>query len=626
MSSPIVLTLAILFVTAVFFVWGKIRSDIVALCSLLSLVLLGILKPGEALAGFSNSVVIMMVGLFIVGGAIFQTGLAKSISLRLLKFAGKSEIKLFLLVVLVTVFFGSFVSNTGTVALLLPIVVSMATEAGTNSRRLLMPMAYASSMGGMMTLIGTPPNMIINDTLIKAGYGSLSFFSFLPVGLMITAIGIVYLFPVSKILTRKKEKSSKTGSVKTPDQLSKEYQLADNLFRIEVSKNSDVINKKLSELNITENYHISILVVRRKDTQDGKFFKPVINQRNSRLVSADTTLLPDDLLYVFGNFEEVKKFVTDHKLSFLDKSVSETSRRPDFSRDIKFDEIGIAEVVVMSNSKLVNKMVKESGFRTNYNVNILGIKRRQEYLIYNVKDEKIHSGDALLVQGTWQDIERLNNNEPDVVVVGQPSIEASKVPLTSKAPIAAIIMIAMVVAMVINIVPPVIAVMLAALAMILTGCFRNVEAAYKTINWESIVLFAAMIPMATAMEKTGASQMISGSIVGGLDSYGPYAVMAGIYLATSFLTMFISNTATAVLFAPIALQSALSMGVSPYPFLFAVTVAASMCFASPFSTPPNALVMSAGRYTFMDYVKMGLPLQIICMIVMVFFIPLIFPF
>lgn len=626
MSSPIVLTLAILFVTAVFFVWGKIRSDIVALCSLLSLVLLGILKPGEALAGFSNSVVIMMVGLFIVGGAIFQTGLAKSISLRLLKFAGKSEIKLFLLVVLVTVFFGSFVSNTGTVALLLPIVVSMATEAGTNSRRLLMPMAYASSMGGMMTLIGTPPNMIINDTLIKAGYGSLSFFSFLPVGLMITAIGIVYLFPVSKILTRKKEKSSKTGSVKTPDQLSKEYQLADNLFRIEVSKNSDVINKKLSELNITENYHISILVVRRKDTQDGKFFKPVINQRNSRLVSADTTLLPDDLLYVFGNFEEVKKFVTDHKLSFLDKSVSETSQRPDFSRDIKFDEIGIAEVVVMSNSKLVNKMVKESGFRTNYNVNILGIKRRQEYLIYNVKDEKIHSGDALLVQGTWQDIERLNNNEPDVVVVGQPSIEASKVPLTSKAPIAAIIMIAMVVAMVINIVPPVIAVMLAALAMILTGCFRNVEAAYKTINWESIVLFAAMIPMATAMEKTGASQMISGSIVGGLDSYGPYAVMAGIYLATSFLTMFISNTATAVLFAPIALQSALSMGVSPYPFLFAVTVAASMCFASPFSTPPNALVMSAGRYTFMDYVKMGLPLQIIYMIVMVFFIPLIFPF
>lgn len=624
--SPVFITLLILTVTAVLFVWGKIRSDIVALCSLLSLVLLDILKPAEALAGFSNSVVIMMVGLFIVGGAIFQTGLAKSISLKLLKFAGKSQMKLFLLIVLVTVFFGSFVSNTGTVALLLPIVVSMATEAGTNARRLLMPMAYASSMGGMMTLIGTPPNMIINDALIEAGYEGLSFFSFLPIGLVVTAVGLIYLFPMSKILTRKKDKFSKKSSIKTPAELSKEYQLADNLFRLKVSENSHVINKKLSELNITENYNISILVVRRKENQNSKFFKPVMNQRNSRLVGADSQLLTDDLLYVFGNYENVEEFVNDKKLEFLDKSVSESSQRPEFSGNIKFDDIGIAEVVVMSTSKLANKMVKESGFRTNYNVNILGIKRRNEYLIHNVKDEKIHSGDALLVQGTWPDIEHLNHDEPDVVVVGQPSVEASKVPLTSKAPIAAIIMIAMVAAMVINIVPPVIAVMIAAVAMILTGCFRNVEAAYKTINWESIVLFAAMIPMATAMEKTGASQMISGGIVNGLDSYGPYAVMAGIYLATSILTMFISNTATAVLFAPIALQSAISMGVSPYPFLFAVTVAASMCFASPFSTPPNALVMSAGRYTFMDYVKMGLPLQIVYLIVMVFFIPLIFPF
>ncbi|NLI71366.1 MAG: SLC13 family permease [Bacteroidales bacterium] len=624
--SPAFLTLAILTVTATFFVWGKIRSDIVALCSLLALVLLEILTPNEALAGFSNSVVIMMVGLFIVGGAIFQTGLAKSISLRLLKLAGTSKIKLFLLVILVTVFFGSFVSNTGTVALLLPIVVSMATEAGTSSRRLLMPMAYASSMGGMMTLIGTPPNLIINDALIEAGYNGLSFFSFLPIGLIVTAIGLLYLYPMSKILTRKKDKYSKKSLVKSPVELSKEYQIADNLFRIKVSPKSNVVNKKLFELNITKNYNLSILVVRRKEHQNSSFFKPVMSQRNSRLVSADTQLLPDDLLYVLGSFEDAERFVTEKNLEFLDKTVSEMGQRPEFSGNIKFDEIGIAEVVVMSNSKLTNKLVKESNFRTNYNVNILGIKRRNDYLIHNVKDEKIYSGDALLVQGSWQDIDHLNQDEPDVVVVGQPLVEASKVPLTKKAPIAAIIMIAMVIALVINIIPPVIAVMLAAVVMILSGCFRNVEAAYKTINWESVVLFAAMIPMATAMEKTGASQMISGGIVNGLDSYGPYAVMGGIYLATSILTMFISNTATAVLFAPIAMQSALSMGLSPYPFLFAVTVAASMCFASPFATPPNVLVMSAGRYTFMDYVKMGLPLQIIYLIIMVFFIPLIFPF
>ncbi len=621
-----ILTIIILFITAASFVWGKIRSDIVALCSLLALVLFGILDTSEALSGFSNSVVIMMVGLFIVGGAIFQTGLAKNISLRLLKLAGKSQLKLFLLVMLITIFFGLFVSNTGTVALLLPIVISMSHESGINARRILIPMAYASSMGGIMTLIGTPPNMIINDALIEAGFEGLSFFSFMPLGLVIAVIGVLYMLPASKMLTRRKNVSKKSSDVKNPAELISEYQLADNLFRIIVNKDSKVIGKKLIDLNITERYNVSVFEVRRKRHKSSKFLKPASKQRNQELANAETVLLNDDVLYVFGNLDDMQNFVTENKLKFIDSSVSESNLSPDLSKKLKFEEIGIAEVVIMSNSKLVKKVVKESGFRKNYNVNILGIKRRSEYLLHNVKDEKMLSGDALLVQGTWKNIDHLSKTETDIVVVGQPGVEASKAPLTEKAPVAAVIMVLMVIAMVINIVPPVIAVMTAAVAMILTRCFRNVEAAYKTINWESIVLFAAMIPMATAMEKTGASGMISQSIVGGLDVYGPYAVMAGIYLATSILTMFISNTATAVLFTPIALQSALSLGVSPYPFLFAVAIAASMCFASPFSTPPNALVMSSGRYTFMDYVRIGLPLQVIYMIVMIFVIPLVFPF
>lgn len=621
-----ILTLVILVITALFFVLGKVRSDIIALCSLLALVLLGILEPTEALSGFSNSVVIMMVGLFIVGGAVFQTGLAKSISLRLLEFAGKSQLKLFLLVMFITIFFGSFVSNTGTVALLLPIVVSMASETKTNARRFLIPMAYASSMGGMMTLIGTPPNMIINETLIEAGFKGLSFFTFLPLGLIIAVVGILYLLPASKLLSKKVNKSDQKSNAKSPMELSREYQLADNLFRIMVEKGSAVIGKKLIELKFTERYNISVLEVRRKENQNSKFLKPASKQRNQQLARAETELIADDVLYVFGSYEDVLSLVQDNQLTFIDRTVSELSNRPTFSGNLQFENIGIAEVVVMSKSKLVNKKVKDSGFRQHYNLNILGVKRGREYLLHNVKDDKIHSGDALLVQGTWQDIEYLDVQESDIVVVGQPAVEASKVPLTKKAPMAAIIMVAMVIVMAFNIITPVIAVMTAAVAMILTGCFRNVEAAYKTINWESIVLFAAMIPMAIAMEKTGASTLISESIVGGLDKYGPYAILTGIYLATSVLTMFISNTATAVLFAPIAIQSALSLGVSPYPFLFAVTVAASMCFASPFSTPPNALVMSAGRYTFMDYVKIGMPLQFIYMMIMIFVIPLLFPF
>lgn len=615
--------LIILAITAALFVWGKIRSDIVALASLVSLVLLGILTPTEALSGFSNPIVIMMVSLFVVGGAVFQTGLAKSMSNYLLHFAGKSKVKIYFLIMLVTALFGSFVSNTGTVALLLPIVISMAKTAEVNSRRLLIPMAFASSMGGMMTLIGTPPNLIISNTLAENGFEPLSFFSFTPVGIITVVVGVISLWFLSKILDKKdkKQKSSDDdSSVKSPQQLVNEYQIAENLFRVEVVKHSPILNKKLNELTVSQEYDISIIEIRKLPNSKKGPFNQAVEQK---LALPESIIEEGDYLYVFGNFEHVQNFVQDYDLHFVD---ARQKQRPIFSGKFKFNEIGIAEVVVMSNSKHVNKAVKETGFRKNYHVNVLSIRRKNDFLYKNIKDEAIHSGDVLLVQGDWKDIDRLNREEADIVVVGQPEREASKVLLDHKAPIAAVIMVLMIAAMAFNLLEPVIASLVAALAMVLTGCFRNVEAAYRTINWESIVLFAAMIPLAIAMEKTGTSTVISGGIVGALNPYGPAMVMAGIYLATSFLTMFISNTATAVLFAPIAFQTAMSLGVSPYPFLFAVTVAASMCFASPFSTPPNALVMSAGRYKFMDYVKVGLPLQLILMIIMIFALPLLFPF
>ena len=242
--------------------------------------------------------------------------------------------------------------------------------------------------------------------------------------------------------------------------------------------------------------------------------------------------------------------------------------------------------------------------------------------------EAIHVGDVLLVQGAWNNIANLEKESTEWIVVGRPLEEAAKVTLDYKAPVAAVIMLAMVAVMVFDFIPiaPVTAVMIAGLLMVLTGCFRNVEAAYKTINWESIVLIAAMMPMSVALQKTGVSEMISGSLVSCLGGYGPMSLMAGIYFTTSFMTMFISNTATAVLMAPIAMSSAVQVGVSPVPFLFAVTLGASLCFASPFSTPPNALVMPAGQYKFSDYVKVGLPLQIILGIVMILVLPLLFPF
>lgn len=616
------ITLIILILSAAFFVSGKVRSDIVALCALIGLLVFQVLTPEEALSGFSNSVVIMMIGLFVVGGAIFQTGLAKMISSHILKLAGKSELRLFLLVMLVTSAIGAFVSNTGTVALMLPIVVSLASSAGMNPGRLLMPLAFASSMGGMMTLIGTPPNLVIQNVLTESGFQPLSFFSFLPVGIVCVLVGTVVLLPLTKWFLSRKGKKENGASGKSLNQLAKEYGLSDNLFRLRAIQESGLIGKTIIELDVRRKYGLNILEVRRGEASQHRFLKTV----TQKLASPDTTVWAGDVLYVTGDIGQVERFARDFLLEMLDGHTTEEAAKAGKSLD--FYDIGIAEIVLMPSSGIINQTVKEAGFRDKFNLNVLGIRRKKEYILQNLGSEAMHSGDVLLVQGTWQDIARLTKEDADWVVLGQPLAEAAKVTLDYKAPVAAAIMLLMVAMMVFDFIPvaPVTAVMIAGMMMVLTGCFRNVEAAYKTINWETIVLFAAMLPMSLALEKTGTSEYISNSLVSGLGSYGPIALMAGIYFTTSLMTMFISNTVTAVLMAPIALQSAVQIGVSPVPFLFAVTVAASMCFASPFSTPPNALVMPAGQYTFMDYIKVGLPLQIIMGVVMVFVLPLLFPF
>lgn len=615
-------TLIILLLSAILFVSGKVRSDLVAICALLALLLCQVLTPAEGLSGFSNTTVIMMVGLFIVGGGIFQTGLAKMIGSKVMSLSGNSETRMFLLVMLVTGAIGAFVSNTGTVALMLPIIVSMAAGAGKSPRRFLMPLAFASSMGGMMTLIGTPPNLIVSDTLASAGYQSLSFFSFLPVGLIVLAVGTLYLLPATRMLTPKEKIASKKAG-KSLKELVSEYGISSTLFRVHVQNpKSGVIGRTVAELNVYREYGLNVLEVRRSSGQN-RFVRTV----NQQLASPDMVIGEGDVLYLSGEPEMVSRFAADYTLRLLDIHTDEIEGSSS-NASMDFFDIGVAEILIMPTSSMINRKIADAGFRSKFSVNVLGIRRKKDYILRELGGVKILEGDVLLVQGAWSDIARMKNESTNWVVLGEPLQEAAKVTLDYKAPVAAAIMIAMIVMMVVDKIPvaPVTSVLLAAILMVITGCVRSMEAAYKTINWQTIVLFAAMLPMSIALEKTGVSTMISGSIVDGLGGSGPRLLLAGIYAVTSLMTIFISNTVTAVLMAPIALQCALGVGVSPVPFMFAVTVAASMCFASPFSTPPNALVMSAGQYSFMDYVKVGLPLQILMGVVMVFVLPLLFPF
>lgn len=312
-----IITLVILALSAIFFMAGKIRSDLIALCSLILLVLFGILTPAEALSGFSNSVVIMMVGLFVVGGAIFQTGLAKMVSGKIMQAAGKNQLRLFLLVMLVTSFVGAFVSNTGTVALMLPIVVSLAKGADMSPSRLLMPLAFASSMGGMLTLIGTPPNLVIQETLENAGMETLSFFSFTPVGIVCIVVGILVLIPMSKwFLSGKRRSGEEEESVhRTTEELLREYQLEQRLFRVQVPSAASYCGKMVQELNISEKYGVGILEIRRKISTRRHFFNNIYEHITA---GPHTVIQGDDILYLSGDAAQVARMVEENGLWQLD--------------------------------------------------------------------------------------------------------------------------------------------------------------------------------------------------------------------------------------------------------------------------------------------------------------------
>lgn len=613
-----VITVITLILAAAGFVWGRVRADIVALIALIILAVSGVLSPLEALSGFSNSIVIMMVGLFVVGGAIFNTGLAKMLGARLLKLGGGSPQRLFLVVVLATGVIGGFVSNTGTVAIMLPIIVSMAAAGGFSASRFLMPIAFASSIGGMLTLIGTPPNLVIAEAWEIYGGKPLTMFSFLPTGAICLAAGTLLLIPMSRMLAKKKGSDSSDANSsggRSLAQIVEDYNLNHDLWSVSVPKSSPIAGLTLGSLALRSNYGLDVTELRMGDGENRRLLRSVTQEAPS----ADSVVDPGDTLFIRGSLENARRFAEDYGLHL-------SSNPDEVKNSMRFYDIGLAEIIPLPDSDVLKETIGKLDFRNKYNVNILAVRRGSKFITDDLRDVAIKKGDVLLVQGAWNSIGALSNNTGEWMVLGQPENRVSQVTLDYKAPMAALIMIAMVVALVFDVLPAVMVVLIAAVATILTGCFRNVADAYKTINWESIVLIAAMMPMSIALEKTGVSEIVSLSIVDVFGGLGPHGLLAAIYFTTSLMTLFISNTATAVLMAPIAVQSAVTFGVSPLPMLFAVTFGASLCFASPFSTPPNALVMSAGQYSFMDYVKIGGPLQIILGILMIFLIPVFFPF
>lgn len=611
------ITVGVLAVTVGCFMLGRFRSDMVALCALLSLMLCGILTPNEALSGFSNTIIPTIAGVFVIGGAIVRSGLAGAMSGHILAIAGENQNVLFMMIMFITATIGSLVSNTGTVAIMMPVVVSLAMTIKVSPSRFLMPLAFMSGIGGMLTLIGNPGNMVVNDVYVKAGFTSLTLFSFLPVGIVSLAFGMLVLAPVTSFfLSRRKgvkgEPRDKGASLK---ELADKYHLAQNMYKVEVPGQSTLTGQSLMHLGLTGKYGVFIHEIRRGG--NGRRHTHV-----EQIVPGPQTVIEaGDILYVLGRLGQVMGLVEGCRLKLVETEGAEQAKDK-----YRFDALGICELVLMSSSRLVNRTVAESGLREQYGITLLGIQRGDQYLLADIKDQVMQSGDALLVQGAWEHLAKLEDHTNDWVVVGRPGEQLGARHARGKIPFVGVTLLCMIVSMAAGLLPTVAAVLLAAIALVAGGCFRNVEDAYSAINWETIVMIACMLPMALAMEKTGIVQEVSAYMRAFGAAHGPWAALGMIYAVTSGMNIVISSTPVALLVAPVAINLALALHCSPLPFVYAVATASCMCFASPFSTPSNALVMSAGRYTFFDYLKIGLPLQILMGVVMVLALPLLFPF
>lgn len=610
-------TFIILGVTILFFMTNRLRGDLVALMALLAFVILGILTPAEALAGFSNSVVIMIAGLFVIGAGILRTGLASMAGNLLLKWSGDSELKLFILLLVIVASVGAFMSNTGTVALMLPIVVSIAMSINVSPSKFLMPLSYIASMSGLMTLIASPPNLIVSQILVDNGYEKLGFFTITPIGIIATITVIVYLVVIrNTLLPNEQNRSQSDVNYKlSPKKLAKDYAINDKMFRIVVPVDSPIIGKALADLKLPATYHIYVMKIQRRASEGIN----LLSMTYQEMAGPTSVIHENDVLYVQGIAPNVEDFVMENGLQL------EMLRDHDMTELIS-KKIGVAEVLLTPTSRLIGETISKISFREKYNLNILGINRKGAYVLQDMAQQKLRFGDAILVQGTWEDIDLLSRETQDVVVVGQPREHAGLAAANGKAWIAGLIMLLVVGFMVFEVFDAVISVLIGAVLMIITGCLRNMDDAYNKMNFESIVLVAAMLPMATALEKTGGMTVLSNAIVDVLGEFGPYGVLIGVYVLTVIFGQFISNTATAVLFAPIAMTAAITMDANPYTFMMAVAAASGMAFATPIASPTNSLVMTAGGYKFIDFMKVGIPLQVIMCIVMMLVVPLLFPF
>ncbi|MGK1420541.1 SLC13 family permease [Klebsiella pneumoniae] len=610
MNGELIWVLSLLAIAVVLFATGKVRMDAIALMVIVAFVLSGTLTLNEAFSGFSDPNVILIAALFIIGDGLVRTGVATKMGAWLVSVAGNSETKMLIYLMLTVAGLGAFMSSTGVVAIFIPVVLSVSARMNTSPSRLMMPLSFAGLISGMMTLVATPPNLVVNSELLREGLHGFSFFSVTPIGLVVLILGIVYMLAVRFMLKTDNGDSARDGRKRsTFRDLIREYHLTGRARRLAICPGSPMIGQRLDDLKLRERYCANVIGVERWR----RFRRVIVNVNGVSEFRARDVLLID----MSASDVDLRQFCGEQMLEPM-------VLRGEYFADQALD-VGMAEVALIPDSEMIGKTVREIAFRTRFGLNIVGMKRDGKAMDGSVVDEPLQLGDILLVVGNWRQIALLAKRGRDFVVLNMPVEVDDASPAHSQAPHAIFCLVLMVALMLTDEIPNPIAAIIACLLM---GKFRciNAESAYKAIHWPSIILIVGMMPFALALQKTGGVDLVVKGLMDVAGGEGPYLMLGCLFVMCAAIGLFISNTATAVLMAPIALAAAKSMGVSPYPFAMVVAMAASAAFMTPVSSPVNTLVLGPGKYSFSDFVKIGVPFTILVMVVCVLLIPVLFPF
>lgn len=609
--SPIAYIAIIIAAAVVLFVWNKLPVVVIAMATALALWATGVLSIGQALSGFGDPAVIFIASLFVISSGLEATGVTAWAGQLLIRGAGEeSRTRLLLLTMGLVALLTALISVNGAVAALLPVVVVIAVRLKRYASQLLMPLVFSAHAGSMLALTGTPVNVLVSEAGMDAGVGGFGFFEFALVGVPLLAgtMAIIILFG-RQLLPERNGATMPADFSHHAKTLVEQYGLATGIHQMRVRASSPYVGMRTDELVLPADSGLQFVAIQEGDAA-GPLRRPVIAE--------------GDRLLVRGEAEAAAAFATQMHLAFRDKVSAGESEETLFNRSS-----GLAEVVIPPRSGLIGQtvfpgMVTESG-----DLIILAVQRAgTEIAARATKDAGgvvLQSGDTMLLQGTWKALD-VHLNDPDVLVVNSPElVRRQAVPMGPGARQAVIILLAMVLLLATGIVPPAVAGLLAAGAIVLSG-IMNVEQCYRAIGWTTVILVGALMPLSTAMVETGAAKLMAEHLVGLVGDAGPMALLAGLFVLTAIMGQLISNTATALIVIPIGIAAATTMGISPRPVLMSTAVAAAGAFLTPIATPTNLMVMAPGGYAFNDYWKLGLPLLIWFFVVSVFIVPLIWRF